>query len=50
MDENDRLLLDKHALQFSRDLDLTEVIPVLMSSGLWREVHQQDLNVTDKYR
>jgi hypothetical protein len=45
MDENNRRLLDKHAVQFSTDLNLVEVIPILMACGLWRPVHQEYLNV-----
>lgn len=48
MEENDRDLLLKHAKIFSCDLDLTGLIPLLMSSGLWRDVNQEQLNVIPK--
>jgi hypothetical protein len=48
MDERDRMLFDIHAPKFAHDLNLTIIIPLLMSSGLWRDYHQEQLNVIRK--
>jgi hypothetical protein len=45
MDENDRELLTKYTSRFTSDLDVKEVLPILIESGLWRDVHQAELDV-----
>ena len=46
MDEIDELLT-KHTSQFASDLELKEVLPILIDSGLWTDVHQAELNVCE---
>jgi hypothetical protein len=46
MKEYDRKLLDKHAVAFQRDLDLTEVIPYMIEARVLRDVHQAELDVS----
>jgi hypothetical protein len=46
MNENDRKLLDKNAVIFSTDMNLTMVIPILMQSGVLSGVHLEQLNVS----
>ena len=48
MDATDRIILDNNAVQLATDLDLTLVVPILKSFGIWRDEHQEDLYVTNE--
>jgi hypothetical protein len=45
MDEEDRKLLTKNTSQFTSELELNGVLPILIDSELWRDIHQEELNV-----
>lgn len=48
MDENDRKLLDKYGPSLQQDLDLTQIIAILMQSGLLSDAHLEELKVVNK--
>ncbi len=45
MDERHEKLLNKYAPQLQKDMDLTEIIPLMLQNGILRYVHQDDLKV-----
>lgn len=45
MNPNYRALLDKHVVQFQKELKLRYVLPILTRAGLWTVVKHEDMKV-----